>query len=120
MAQQKKAMIKEGKLDKHGKPNDKTPQDFTKSYKDYSKSKPPALSGEGAASVASPAKSEDVKMQTTNGGDDDSNKKRTKESSSGDGSSGDEQPVKKKEKKEKKEKKDKKEKKEKKKKKSIG
>merc|ERR1712127_996200 len=43
----KKAMIKAGLLDEYGKPNEKTPQDFLKSYKDYSKSKPPALSGEG-------------------------------------------------------------------------
>ena len=34
---------KDGKLDKHGKPNEKTPTDFLKSYKDFSKSKPPAL-----------------------------------------------------------------------------
>ena len=31
MAQKKKGMIKEGKLDKHGKPNDKTPEDYKKS-----------------------------------------------------------------------------------------
>ena len=28
MAQKKKGMIKEGKLDKHGKPNEKTPEDY--------------------------------------------------------------------------------------------
>merc|ERR1719343_809117 len=49
MAQRKKAMIKKGKLDKHGKPNEKTPKDFLTSYKDYSKSKPPPLAGEGEA-----------------------------------------------------------------------
>jgi len=98
MAQRKKSMIKEGKLDKHGKPNDKTPSDFLSSYKDYSKSNPPKLSGDGsgpvAAAASSPAKGEDVKMEDSN--------KRAKES---DGNSSDEQPVKKKEKKEKKEKK---------------
>merc|ERR1719181_2027088 len=33
MAQRKKAMIKEGKLDKHGKPNDKTPTSWRDDYK---------------------------------------------------------------------------------------
>merc|ERR1712226_38794 len=45
MAQRKKSLIQQGKLDKHGKPNDKTPGDFLSSYKDYSKSSPPELSG---------------------------------------------------------------------------
>jgi H/ACA ribonucleoprotein complex subunit 4 len=108
MAQRKKSMIKEGKLDKHGKPNEKTPKDFLQSYKDLSKSVPPALSGDAAAAAAeaAPAASaNDVAME------DAGNNKRPKEDSSGD-----EQPVKKKDKKE--EKKAKKEKKEKKKKKS--
>merc|ERR1719203_2392181 len=53
MAQRKKSLIKEGKLDKHGKPNANTPTDFLQSYKDHSTTKPPTLSGEGAsASVA--------------------------------------------------------------------
>lgn len=97
MAQRKKSMIKEGKLNKHGKPNEKTPQDFLKSYKDYSKSKPPALSGEGDIK-------KDDKTREIGGEADDGAKKRPKESS-GDGSSSDEQPAKKKEKKEKKDKK---------------
>ena len=100
MAQRKKSMIKDGKLDKHGKPNDKTPKDFLESYKDYSKSKPPALSG-----AASPNKSEDVKMEKVDMSGGDGSKKRSKEPG---GSSSDEQPVKKKEKKEKKKKKKKK------------
>ena len=33
MATKKKGLIKEGKLDKHGKPNDKTPKDFLEGYK---------------------------------------------------------------------------------------
>jgi H/ACA ribonucleoprotein complex subunit 4 len=33
MATRKKGLIKEGKLDKHGKPNDKTPKDFLEGYK---------------------------------------------------------------------------------------
>jgi H/ACA ribonucleoprotein complex subunit 4 len=36
MAQRKKGLIKEGKLDKHGKPNANTPKDFLKGYKDLS------------------------------------------------------------------------------------
>jgi H/ACA ribonucleoprotein complex subunit 4 len=33
MATRKKGLIKEGKLDKHGKPNDKTPKEFLEGYK---------------------------------------------------------------------------------------
>jgi H/ACA ribonucleoprotein complex subunit 4 len=110
MAQRKKSMIKEGKLDKHGKPNEKTPKEFLESYKDYSKSTPPELSGSGAtggvaapASASSAPSNDDMAME-------DESKKRPKEDSSGD-----EQPAKKKDKKEdKKAKKDKKEKKKKK------
>jgi H/ACA ribonucleoprotein complex subunit 4 len=35
MAQRKKALIQQGKLDKHGKPNANTPADFVQSYQDY-------------------------------------------------------------------------------------
>ncbi|KAG7349623.1 tRNA pseudouridine synthase B [Nitzschia inconspicua] len=109
MAQRKKSMIKEGKLDKHGKPNEKTPKDFLESYKDFSTSKPPDLSGSEVSSAAAPVAA--ATAQPSNGDvlmEDDS-KKRPKEESSGD-----EQPAKKKDKKD--EKKAKKEKKEKKKK----
>eukprot|EP00536_Pseudo-nitzschia_multiseries_P000251 jgi/Psemu1/178095/e_gw1.3.367.1 len=94
MAQRKKSMIKEGKLDKHGKPNDKTPSNFLSSYKDYSKSKPPQLSGEGSTPAATAAAA-----PSSPSGDE------------SDGNSSDEQPAKKKEKKDKKEKKEKKKKK---------
>merc|ERR1719223_1374826 len=65
MAQRKKAMIKEGKLDKHGKPNEKTPSGFLSSYKDYSKSNPPQLSGDGASgsSAAAAAPNNDATME---------------------------------------------------------
>ena len=33
MAQRKKSLIKDGKLDKHGKPNANTPKDFLEGYK---------------------------------------------------------------------------------------
>jgi H/ACA ribonucleoprotein complex subunit 4 len=116
MAQRKKSLIKDGKLDKHGKPNEKTPKDFLESYKDYSKSKPPALGG-GAAAAAAPStpapetpKKDDMSVDEA-----ESSKKRNK----GD-SSEDEKPKKKKEKKEKTPKSEKKsEKKKKKKKKSM-
>eukprot|EP00980_Cylindrotheca_fusiformis_P003707 scaffold822_cov130-Cylindrotheca_fusiformis.AAC.2 len=103
MAQRKKSLIKDGKLDKHGKPNEKTPSDFLESYKDYSKSKPPPLAGSAPAvassSPATPNKSsEDMSVEEA-----ESSKKRSKEDSSGD-----EQPKKKKEKKDKKKKKKKK------------
>lgn len=35
-ASQKKRMIVEGMLDKHGKPNENTPAEWLNSYKDYS------------------------------------------------------------------------------------
>jgi len=103
MAQRKKSLIKDGKLDKHGKPNDKTPTDFLESYKDYSKSKPPQL-GSSAAAPSTPApetpkkSSDDMSVEEA-----ESSKKRSKEDSSGD-----EAPKKKKEKKDKKKKKKKK------------
>jgi H/ACA ribonucleoprotein complex subunit 4 len=51
MAQRKKGLIKEGKLDKHGKPNDKTPKDFMEGYKNVEgASKVPALGGEDSRS----------------------------------------------------------------------
>ncbi|GAX11936.1 H/ACA ribonucleoprotein complex subunit 4 [Fistulifera solaris] len=99
MAQRKKNLIKEGKLDKHGKPNDQTPSDFLTSYKDFSKSNPPALSGGGEALVETPAEA----MEVDDNGD---GKKRPVD----DGSKGsnEDAPKKKKDKKDKKKKKDKK------------
>ena len=43
MAQRKKSLIKDGKLDKHGKPNEKTPTDWKDGYKDI-----------GGASITAP------------------------------------------------------------------
>merc|ERR1712150_264599 len=77
MAQRKKSLIKEGKLDKHGKPNANTPSDFLNSYKELS-AKVPGLAGNGAAATAAatPAKPDsEMKDADTpkaeNGGDDD-------------------------------------------------
>ena len=47
MAQRKKSLIQQGKLDKHGKPNASTPADFLESYKEYSMSNPPKMKGHG-------------------------------------------------------------------------
>merc|ERR1712070_690819 len=52
MAQRKKGLIKEGKLDKHGKPNGSTPKEFLQGYKDLS-GKLPELTGTGVKTVAS-------------------------------------------------------------------
>eukprot|EP00551_Chaetoceros_affinis_P010678 CAMPEP_0203672158 /NCGR_PEP_ID=MMETSP0090-20130426/7741_1 /ASSEMBLY_ACC=CAM_ASM_001088 /TAXON_ID=426623 /ORGANISM="Chaetoceros affinis, Strain CCMP159" /LENGTH=478 /DNA_ID=CAMNT_0050537413 /DNA_START=1377 /DNA_END=2816 /DNA_ORIENTATION=- len=49
MAQRKKSLIKDGKLDKHGKPNANTPKDFLEGYKDI----------QGAAVTAPLGKKED-------------------------------------------------------------
>lgn len=115
MAQRKKALISQGKLDKHGKPNAATPASFLESYKEYSMSNPPKLKGRGPgneegtvateASEGASAAPEPMKEDSPE------EKKRQAE----DTSSADEaKPKKKKEKKEKKEKKAKKEKKKKK------
>lgn len=53
MAQRKKSLIKEGKLDKHGKPNANTPKDFLEGYKSVEgSSKPPILDKKDATSNA--------------------------------------------------------------------
>jgi H/ACA ribonucleoprotein complex subunit 4 len=57
MAQRKKSMIKDGKLDKHGKPNDKTPKDFLDGYK--------FVDGASAASIKVAPTKEDTKPATT-------------------------------------------------------
>lgn len=60
MAQRKKGLIKEGKLDKHGKPNDKTPKDFLEGYKSVDgASKPPELANGNKKLVEEVKKSEE-------------------------------------------------------------
>lgn len=56
MAQRKKSLIKEGKLDKHGKPNSNTPKDFLEGYKsvDGASSTAPLGKGESSAGDAVP------------------------------------------------------------------
>lgn len=53
-AQAKKKLIKEGKLDKHGKPNANTPSDWSTSYVDYGNKKADAVVA-AAAAAPSPA-----------------------------------------------------------------
>ena len=105
MAQRKKSLIKEGKLDKHGKPNDNTPADFLQSYKDYYKAKPPPLSGESSppADASAPAAGAPATKEEEDEAED---KKRPAE----DEANGDEKKKHKKDKKKKKEKKKKKDK----------
>mmetsp|Transcript_25237 Transcript_25237/g.45415 ORF Transcript_25237/g.45415 Transcript_25237/m.45415 type:complete len:485 (-) Transcript_25237:67-1521(-) len=94
MAQKKKTLIKDGKLDKHGKTNDKTPKDYLEGYKSVDgAAKPPALSG-GVA--ATPVKKE-VKSEES------SPTPMEQDSPSGSGSDSDEKAKKKKDKKKKKE-----------------
>merc|ERR1712004_575781 len=45
----KKKMIKDGKLDKHGKANDNTPKDWTSSYVDFKIKKEEGVNGSGDA-----------------------------------------------------------------------
>jgi H/ACA ribonucleoprotein complex subunit 4 len=86
-AQEKKKMVKEGLLDKHGKPNEKTPAQWKAGYKDL---------GTTAAAAAEPAAAE------TETGE---KRKRTSDSDSDGDAAADKKEKKKKEKKEKKEKK---------------
>lgn len=55
MAQRKKGLIKEGKLDKHGKPNSSTPKDFLTGYKSVEGASSTATLGSGDAAAATPA-----------------------------------------------------------------
>eukprot|EP01050_Picozoa_sp_SAG11_P021711 SAG11_NODE_3922_length_2147_cov_1.173340_1_plen_161_part_00 len=108
-AQAKKQMVKDGLLDKHGKPNAKTPAGWSDKYVDYTQAKgaaaAPASPAAASASVSAEAeKSEEEKKKKK--------KKKKKRDEEEAGASGD-SPEKKKKKKEKKEKKEKKKKKEK-------
>ena len=43
MAQKKKQLVAEGKLDKHGRPNENTPKEYLRSLPDVSPAKVPTL-----------------------------------------------------------------------------
>jgi H/ACA ribonucleoprotein complex subunit 4 len=85
-AQQKKKMIKEGKLDKHGKSNEKTPQEWSKGYVDYSGGKgASAGAAEGAAPMeasvpSTPAAAEKRKHDSDSEEDKKDKKKKKKKS----------------------------------------
>ena len=69
MAQRKKKLKEEGKLDKYGKPNASTPADFLESYKDLSKVTTPVLTGGGTGDAQKPP----VPASTNGGGESPSN-----------------------------------------------
>eukprot|EP01083_Nonionella_stella_P214496 772858_1 len=65
MAQRKKGLIKDGKLDKHGKPNSSTPKDFLTGYKSVEGASSTATLGSGEAAATpppTPAKEETSSM----------------------------------------------------------
>lgn len=97
MAQRKKGLIKEGKLDKHGKPNDKTPGNYLEGYKSVEgAAKPAELTA--SSTVATPVKKE-VKSEEASQG----TAPMDEDSSAGSDDGGEEKTKKKKEKKKKKE-----------------
>ncbi|ORZ22749.1 pseudouridine synthase [Lobosporangium transversale] len=114
-AQEKKKLIKDGKLDKYGRTTDATPENWKKGYVDFNREDAAAPNAAAIASAVSnitaSAKAEDdeEKKRKASSSDSESEKKKEKKKA---------KTEEKKEKKEKKDKKDKKEKKEKKEKKS--
>jgi H/ACA ribonucleoprotein complex subunit 4 len=60
VAAKKKAMVKDGLLDKYGKPTDKTPKDWSKSYEDFSANESAAPKKEAKSEVK---EEEDVEME---------------------------------------------------------
>ncbi len=91
-AQEKKKMVKDGLLDKHGKPNEKTPATWKAGYKDLSSTAAAAPAAAAAAETADAGDAGEKRKRTEDDGEDAAAKKEKKEK-------------KKKEKKEKKEKK---------------
>jgi H/ACA ribonucleoprotein complex subunit 4 len=99
-AQAKKKLIAEGKLDKFGKPNEKTPVEYLRAVPDLGQAGAKKDAGAGAAAEAAVATDDKKRERSPTSAADDSEKKKKKEEKSA-----------KKEKKEKKDKKDKKDKK---------
>jgi len=65
-AQAKKKLIAEGKLDKYGKPNDKTPAEYLRAVPDLAKTEKKALdagTGAAAAAAAAPVAEEKAKRE---------------------------------------------------------
>lgn len=106
MAQRKKSFIKEGKLDKHGKPNDKTPKEYLEGYKIIDgAAKPASLTGSGASesTPSTPVAKKEDSMDMDISSEKKKSSKKEKKKDSGDDSNG--ETPKKKDKKEKKKKK---------------
>jgi H/ACA ribonucleoprotein complex subunit 4 len=103
-ALEKKGLIQKGLLDKFGKPNEQTPETWTKEYKDLSGADDIAIAADSASSAPSPMKVDSEQKK----------EKRKLEEVAPDSDADAEEDSKKKSKKEKKEKKEKKDKKEKK------
>jgi len=106
MAQRKKAMIKDGKLDKHGKPNDRTPKEFRLEYKDLTV-KGPELVGDEPKSTpikTTVVKSDDAVASPTEASEEDKEDKSIQSAMDTDNDTPGKKDKKKKEKKKKKKK----------------
>lgn len=64
MATQKKGLVKEGKLTKYGKPNEKTPKEFLEGYKDLTGNTADAAAPSTPVSIKKGDDAEDVAMST--------------------------------------------------------
>lgn len=103
MAQRKKSLIKEGKLDKHGKANDKTPNDFLEGYKYVDGAAKPASLESPTTPTKDRSTGEDVAMGDASPKSTEKKKSKKEKKESEDDTNG--ETPKKKEKKEKKKKK---------------
>jgi len=103
MAQRKKSLIKEGKLDKHGKANDKTPNDFLEGYKYVDGAAKPASLVSPTTPTKDRSTGEDVAMGDASPKSTEKKKSKKEKKESEDDTNG--ETPKKKEKKEKKKKK---------------
>merc|ERR1711957_282089 len=81
MAQRKKSLIKEGKLDKHGKANDNTPKDFLTGYKNLNdaSSGSPLKDASMTTPVKTPVKEEKSEMEVDDTDSSAEKKKKKKE-----------------------------------------
>ena len=115
-AMQKKSMIKEGKLDKFGRPNEATPVQWNKEYTDFSNADatPVALPSAMIQQVSTPAKRpliEEAVVVKKESGDEEEPKKKSKKDKDSKKDKEDKEPKDKDSKKDKKDKKEKKDKK---------
>jgi len=79
MAQKKKSLIKDGRLDKHGKPNANTPKDFLEGYKEVNDTS--LVKDEPATTTIpmTPVKAESSAMEIDGGDNTEEKKKKKKE-----------------------------------------